>query len=239
MSKHCAELPLFLAQGFSMLTRIPASYFGSPSSFCRLESRGENLSLNLIEILAHFADKFREQKLIFPMQLRSIQLRVKTLALAFAPIALSLLTHCSLIGGSGGLKRASNVSFSVPAHWQETDSNGESDRAFKLESGSTVTLTSSCQGSRKASLENLTKDLLLGARKIKFIKQERLNIANAEALFSHVNATVDGQAFQLLFVVTKKNNCVFDFSFVSPKSIPQREISEFLEFAKSFNYGQG
>ncbi len=172
------------------------------------------------------------------MQLRSIQQSVRNLSLFFALFISLLLANCSLIGSSG-LKRASNVSFSVPAHWIETDSNGESDRAFKLESGSTVTLTSSCQNARKTSLESLTKDLLLGARKIKIIKQQKLNIANAEALFSHVNATVEGQAFQLLFVVTKKNSCVFDFSLVSPKSIPQHEISEFLEFAKSFNYGQG
>jgi len=171
------------------------------------------------------------------MQLWTIQRSVRYLLLFSSISGLLTLTCCSLIG-SGGLKRAKGLSYSIPAGWIETDSEGESDRAFKLNSGSTVTLTSSCQGNRKSTLESLTKDLLLGARKVKFIKQENINIANAEALFSHVNATVEGKSFQLLFVVTKKNNCVFDFSLVSPKSIPQKEVIEFLDFAKSFNYGQ-
>lgn len=171
------------------------------------------------------------------MHLRTLQHSFKFLFILTTPFLFLPLSNCSLMGGSG-LKRAKNVSFSVPPNWSETDTAGESDRAFKLNSGSTVTLTSSCQGQRKTSLEALTKDLLLGARKVKVLRQERLNIANAEALFSHVNATVEGQAFQLLFVVTKKNNCVFDFSLVSPKSIPQQETTEFLDFAKSFNYGQ-
>jgi hypothetical protein len=178
-----------------------------------------------------------KEKTSHVMQLMKQQpnfLKIKT---ALALCGTLFLTHCSLIGGSG-LKRAKNISYSVPSSWIETDSDDESDKAFKLSSGSTVTLTSSCQNSRQATLESLTKDLLLGARKVRFIKQEKINIANAQALFSHVNATVEGKAFQLLFVVTKKNNCIFDFSLLSPKSIPQQEISEFLDFAKSFNYGQ-
>ncbi len=171
------------------------------------------------------------------MQLRQIQPSVKKLKFLITSSLLIILPNCSLIGVSG-LKKAKNISFSVPSDWIETDSKGESDRAFKLSSGSIVTLTSSCQGNRNSNLKSLTQDLLLGARKIKFIKQEKLNIANAEALFSHVNATVEKQAFQLLFVVAKKNDCVFDFSLVSPKSIPQKEVLEFLESAKSFNYGQ-
>jgi hypothetical protein len=171
------------------------------------------------------------------MQLTKLQLTASKLKLILSFSGTLLLTHCSLMGSSG-LKHAKNISYSVPSSWTESDSEGESDKAFKLSSGSTVTLTSSCQNQRQSSLESLTKDLLLGARKIHFIKQEKFDIANSKALFSHVNATVDGQAFQLLFVVTKKNSCVFDFSLLSPKSVPQKEIVEFLDFAKSFNYGQ-
>lgn len=170
------------------------------------------------------------------MQLRYLQPSVNRVRLLFIFLSTFALTNCSLIGGSG-IKRAKNVSFSAPEDWAETSSGGESDRAFKLKSGSTVTLTSSCQAPRSSSLERLTKDLLLGARKVHFIRQEKLIIANTQALFSHVNTTVDDQPFQLLFVVLKKNDCIFDFTLVSPRSITQSEIQEFLQFAKSFNYG--
>lgn len=171
------------------------------------------------------------------MQLMKSQPTASNLKFILSLCGTLLLTHCSLVGSSG-LKHAKNISYTVPTGWMETESEGESDKAFKLSSGSTVTLTSSCQSQRQATLESLTKDLLLGARKIRFIKQENFNIANSPALFSHVNATVEGQAFQLLFVVTRKNGCIFDFSLLSPKSIPQKEIAEFIDFAKSFNYEQ-
>lgn len=152
-------------------------------------------------------------------------------------VMLSALTQCSILTSSG-LKHAKGISFSAPHEWKEIESHGESDKAFKLPSGSTASITSSCQGARQISLENLTKDLLLGARKVKIIHKDRIIVANTEALFSHVNATVDGQAFQLLFVVLKKDNCVFDFTLVSTQSIGRAEIEAFLTFAKSLNYGQ-
>jgi hypothetical protein len=146
------------------------------------------------------------------------------------------LTRCSL-SGSSGIKHAKNISYAAPSDWVDSD-QGESDRAFKLSSGATVSLNSSCQNKREASLDILTRDLLLGSRKIHFVKKEKLKLATGDALFSHVNATVEGQAFQLLFVVTQVNDCIFDFSLVSPKPIPQKDIKEFIDFAKSFNYGK-
>lgn len=171
------------------------------------------------------------------MHLGIKQLKQKASILVCLFIAITSMSRCSLLGSSG-LKHAENMSFTVPTNWKETESEAESDKAYRLSSGSTVTVTSSCNETRQLSLKNLTKDLLLGARKVKFIQQEPVVIANTQALFSHVNATVEGQAFQLLFVVLKKNSCVFDFSLVSTKSIPEREIMEFLTFAKSLVYGQ-
>ena len=148
-----------------------------------------------------------------------------------------LLARCSLLSSSG-LQHAKDLSLTAPSTWTETESEGDTDKAFKTAAGSMVTVTSSCQENRQVSLRNLTRDLLLGAKKVKFIQQQPMIIARTEALFSHVNTTVEGKAFQLLFIVLRKNSCVFDFSLVSPKPISQGEIQEFISFTKSFDYGQ-
>lgn len=171
------------------------------------------------------------------MQLWTLQLKTKFSLFLGILILIPILSRCSLLGSSG-LRHAKNLSFSTPSGWTETQPEGDTDKAFKLPSGSTVTVTSSCQETRNVSLRNLTKDLLLGARKVKFLNQETMIIARTEALFSQVNATVEGQAFQLLFVVLKKHGCVFDLSLVSTKSISRDEIKEFISFSKSFEYEQ-
>ena len=190
-----------------------------------------------IEVLTPLTDKYVGTLTSFVMHLWMDQLTHKFILTIGLMTSAILLSRCSILGSSG-LRHAENISFSAPTDWRVTDSEGESDKAFKLPSGSTVTVTSSCHENRQVSLHNLTKDLLLGARKVKFIRQENVNIAKTQALLSHVNATVEGQAFQLLFVVLRKNGCVFDFSLVSTKSIPEKEIKDFLEFAKSLEYGQ-
>mgnify|MGYP006273333813 CR=1 FL=1 len=205
--------------------------------FVILRKYSSDSPLFLLRFLQKKPIFLQEPKKKLNMQLRMKQLTPQRLLHMGILCSVLFLCRCSLLSSSG-LKHAKGLGYSVPASWVETQSEVDSDRAFKLNSGSTVTLTSSCQGIRQVSLKNLTKDLLLGARKIKFIRQEPLIIAQTEALFSHVNATVEGKAFQLMFVVLRKNNCVFDFSLVSPQPIPQNELEEFLNFAKSFNYGQ-
>ncbi|MSP19071.1 MAG: hypothetical protein EXR74_05825 [Bdellovibrionales bacterium] len=172
------------------------------------------------------------------IQVIKLQLSVISLVHYFLISILLLLTNCSIMGTSSNANHAKNTSYLVPVHWIETDSNGESEKAFKLSSGATVTLTSTCQSNRDNTLEALTKELLLGARKINYIKQEKISIANSQALFSEVTAHLEGVHFYLQFIVAKKNSCIFDFSLVSAKPISQKESEDFFGFAKSFNYGK-
>ena len=172
------------------------------------------------------------------IQIIKLQLSVISLDHYLLLFLLLILTNCSIMGTSSNTSHAKNISYLVPAHWIETDSNGESEKAFKLSSGATVTLTSTCQSTRENTLETLTKDLLLGARKINYIKQEKISIANSQALFSEVTAHLEGVYFYLQFIVAKKNSCIFDFSLVSAKPISAKESEDFFGFAKSFNYGK-
>jgi hypothetical protein len=99
-----------------------------------------------------------------------------------------------------------------------------------------VTVTSSCNKHKEASLKVLTRELLIGSRNVKIEREEPLVILGGEAHYSRVRASSEGVPFLLDIVVLKKRGCVFDFSLMSPKSITANETKEFLSFVRTLKY---
>lgn len=152
-------------------------------------------------------------------------------------LCLALLSGCSLLGGESDLIRADTYKVDALPGWKSRDAK-DSDRAYVLPSKNVVTVTSSCQRDTEASLELLTRHLLIGGRNVDFVEKRPMTVDNANGLFSRVRATYDGvRAYLLLFVVTKAD-CVFDFSLVSHKLIPDSDVDDFLSFVKTFRYGK-
>ncbi|NBX92155.1 MAG: hypothetical protein EBQ85_02860 [Proteobacteria bacterium] len=150
---------------------------------------------------------------------------------------ISFTTGCAVLGGGGSeIRRANDYQLSAPRQWQRRGSDGESDEAYQLPSGNTVTVTSSCNKHKEASLRVLTKELLIGSRNIKIEREEELVVSGSEALYSRVRASSEGVPFLLDIVVVKKRGCVFDFSLMSPKAISAQETKDFLTFVKSLKY---
>lgn len=143
---------------------------------------------------------------------------------------------CAIFGGSDKLVRAKGYFVSPPAGWRELD-RGESDRAFRLKSGALATFVGSCNRNSDASLEILTRHLLIGMRSIQYQSQTRATYGGGEALVSRLKGTEDGVRFNLEVAVVKKEGCVFDFTLVSPKEIPAAESAEFQAFLRSFRHG--
>lgn len=151
--------------------------------------------------------------------------------------AIVLIAGCAILGGSGNeISRADDYSLSTPSSWQKKGTDGESDYAYRLPSGNTVTVTSSCNKHKEASLKVLTRELLIGSRNVKIEREESLVILGSEAHYSRVRASSEGVPFLLDIVVLKKRGCVFDFSLMSPKSITPNETKEFLSFVRTLKY---
>jgi len=162
--------------------------------------------------------------------------QVKTFLFFFA----SLLgcAGCSLFGsGENKIQRADSYDLSTPTDWKQLGSRGDSDRAYQLPSGNTVSITSHCDRNKEASLRVLTRQLLIGSRNIKTLEQHEIVIPSGMGLFTSVEAVSDGSPFFLGLAVVKKMGCVFDFSLVSPKSLKKDEVAEFIKFVKSIQYG--
>jgi hypothetical protein len=154
--------------------------------------------------------------------------------------ALGGASSCALLGigggGEGSWARAEKYSVTPDSSWKKR-SPEDSDKAFQLPSGNIATVTSSCRRHPEASLELLTKHLLMGTRHVSIERRDSLKIGDSDALLTKLSASMEGAKFNMIVVVTRKSDCVFDFSLVSPKAIPSSDESEFLAFVRSLKNG--
>ncbi len=160
---------------------------------------------------------------------------MKFVFVKFSFVFLLLVVSCSFFSSS--TKKAENYFIYSPVKWKKIDS-GESDIAFKLASGSIVTVSSLCDEITTLDLKLLTKHLLMGTRNVVYERQEQITIDKEAALFSSVTTTMKSKNIYLLIVVLIKNSCVFDFSIINSKKITKDEQTEFLNFVESFRYGK-
>lgn len=145
-------------------------------------------------------------------------------------------SHCALFGGGeGSVVHSKNYKTTPPGSWTPQD-RGEGDEAFQLDSGAIVSLTSSCGKNNSYPLPTLTKQLLIGARKIKFGEQTKKNVGGAEGLYSVVTASYDGVPMNLILFVVPIETCVFDFTLLKRKAPSEGEVKEFNQYLQSFNY---
>lgn len=159
----------------------------------------------------------------------------RTFTWALAPLA--SISACSFLVPTDREpgKRAYGYHLSTPPTWK-TRSADQSDHAFQLPSGNTVTVVSSCARNADAPPDVLTKHLLIGSRNIVIDKQEKVSVDGADGLHSAIRATFDGMPFFLEVMVIPKAGCVFDLSLISPKPIHPKESQEFERFAQTFRY---
>lgn len=166
---------------------------------------------------------------------------VKDIFRKFAPWVLTLplliFCGCALMGGESDLVRSDDYTIQPPAGWKVLD-RGASDRAYLLPSKNVATVTSSCKRDATVPLELLTKHLLIGARHINYVEQKRISVDGVEGLFSRVRATYEGNKSFLVLFVIPKDGCVFDFTLISNKVVPDGDIDSFLNFVKTFHYAK-
>ena len=98
--------------------------------------------------------------------------------------------------------------------WRQVDVDDQNDLAWT--SGSAVIqVNSSCSPNLDIPLEALTNHLLIGFTERSVVEQKRIPMASREALRTHVQAKLDGVAREMVLVVLKKDQCVYDFAVVA------------------------
>lgn len=164
-----------------------------------------------------------------------------SLRIASQAAAAFLVAACASGGMRNGVLRSGEVAFRagpIPAHWQQVDTDVlEADLAaagFRdRRNGSTIGVAGRCRrDSDDVPLRALTQHLYLGFTDRTIESEQHFPLDGREALRTEMIASLDGVPQQLVFVVLKKNACVYDFWFISARD--HTDTSEFDQFVHGF-----
>ncbi len=128
---------------------------------------------------------------------------------------------------------------SLNAPWKIQSQKKEDgpDKIFVSEqTGSVIAVNSLCDRYKDSSLRTLTKDLTRSYSDEEFVKQESLYVDEREALKTSVKGKMDGVPMESVYVVLKKNDCLFDFSLHAKDQLTDQERNDFDSFIAGFKF---
>lgn len=124
--------------------------------------------------------------------------------------------------------------------FRRIDVEDANDLAWAQSDGDAVIqVNGSCDPALDIPLVALTNHLLMGFTEREYVGEPELfPLAGREALRTHVRAKLDGVPRELLLVVTKKDECVYDFALVArPGAHFEAARPQFEAMVQSFSTG--
>ncbi|AFE07744.1 hypothetical protein COCOR_07794 [Corallococcus coralloides DSM 2259] len=112
----------------------------------------------------------------------------------------------------------------------------DNDLAFveRGDTGRIIATNATCRDHDDPSLQVLTKHLLMGFTERQDLGQRTFTLDDREALRSRYVAKLDGVPVSLELVVVKKDNCVFDFSYIAPVGAADARMADFESLFQGF-----
>lgn len=168
--------------------------------------------------------------------------RVRVPVLLCVPVLASAL-FLGACGGGGALRgdvygdeEARYRVGPLGSGWQALDVAGQNDLAYHdPDLGAIVQVNATCDPDSDVPLTALTNHLLIGFTERDIREQRLFPLDGREALRTHVIAKLDGVPRELLFVVMKKDDCVYDFALITPPGSPfERAVPDFERFVGGF-----
>lgn len=138
--------------------------------------------------------------------------------------SIGVLALVTLVGCAGSLRDGvfskSGVRYRVglpdDTNWRRVGF-AENDLAWvSRATGHVISTNATCRNHGDPSLEVLTQHLLFGFGDRQQKSQTVEEIDGREALHTKYDVTIDGVPAEIELVVLKKNDCVHDFSYISP-----------------------
>jgi len=127
---------------------------------------------------------------------------------------------CAHASFQGGVYRDEEASYHVGefgSDWRRLELDEPTDLAFEAPALDVVAqVNASCDPALDIPLSSLTNHLLIGFTEREGREQQTLPFAQREALFTQLDAKLDGVPRRLRLVVLKKNGCVYDFALIGP-----------------------
>lgn len=153
-------------------------------------------------------------------------------------IFLLLFTSCSISGPLREDRSASVFSFPEPLKgWKALPLSEGAQRLYQhLKTGSVLSVSSLCDRYATAPLTRLVRNPLSPLGAYKEIESQKLRISDRDAEQLHVSGTLDGVKVEVLMIVLRKNECIFDFSLQATPQIQNGVKSDFLKMVKGFSF---
>ncbi len=147
--------------------------------------------------------------------------RVKSAVVqSFLVIASITLCGCAT-GLRDGVFSKDRVSYRIgvppEAEWRRVNFSNNDLAWLHTTTGHVISTNATCENYGDPSLDVLTTHLLFGFSEREPKEQKLEELDGREALHSKYDAKLDGVPIEIELVVLKKNGCVHDFSYVSPK----------------------
>ncbi len=157
-------------------------------------------------------------------------------------LALSLLLVCCA-GCHRGVRFENHV-FSKPGVsyrvgtlspvWERVKLSQNDLAWYTEDTGHALQVNSTCQG-EDVPLDVLTRHLLMGFTERQAVAEEKVVVDEREALRSRYRAKLDGVPVELLFLVLKKDQCVYDFTYVAPLGRFEERLEGFESLVRGFH----
>lgn len=130
-------------------------------------------------------------------------------------------------------KRYTQFGITPVSGWKQKQFN-KSDLYFENElSNAAVFFHAQCEHVSDSPLEALFAQLIMGITNVEIIQEEKITLADREALVTSLKASIDGVPRLMKIMVLRKNRCVFDAVFNAPIG-NNNLIRDFDQMLKSF-----
>lgn len=138
-----------------------------------------------------------------------------------AAILLVALSACSSSRGEvrEGVFEKKHTRYAAPdpgSDWRRVKVEGNDFAYESTRSPHSLAVNATCEGHDDPPLDVLWRHLMMGFTEVEELERSREPMDGRESLRSHTRAKMDGVPVELLLVVLKKDDCVFDFTLLSP-----------------------
>ena len=101
-------------------------------------------------------------------------------------------------------------------------------------SGHTLSVSSMCQDYHEAPLAALRRQQLVGFTQTERLEEREEMVDGREALFSRWRAKLDGVPVELGLWTLKKDGCIYDFTYISPRGAYDDQVQALTRLVQGF-----
>lgn len=123
----------------------------------------------------------------------------------------------------------------LPPGWARVKVSDNDVAWYTQETGYALSVNSTCRTYEDAPLDVLTRHLLMGFTERQPVDAQTVVVDEREALRSRYRAKLDGVPVELLFLVLKKDDCVYDFTYVAPLGHFGDRVDDFDALVRGFH----